>query len=107
MLSAVNIIEKRNQDCVIFKWNNLKDYIFSNEYNLLRNIAKEIDVDYIVAAEDCIEYEEYQIGVLYHQSPTPLAPDDLYLEQAWRAIESLQTYLKEKYGESDESIYNI
>lgn len=40
-------------------------------------------------------------------SPTPLAPDDIWLEQSWRVIENLKTYIKEKYGDTDENIQNI
>lgn len=92
----------------IFKWQYLNNFISTPEYKMLKEIAGKFNADLIIINDnDEIIDEEYKIGILYCQSPTPLAPDDIWLEQSWRVIENLKTYIKEKYGDTDENIQNI
>lgn len=110
-LSIFNKIDKNyiyDDHIAIFKWQYLNNFISTPEYELLKEIAAKFNADLVIINDDDeIIDEEYKIGILYCQSPTPLAPDDIWLEQSWRVIENLKTYIKEKYGDTDENIQNI
>lgn len=110
-LSIFNKIDKNyiyDDHIAIFKWQYLNNFISTPEYKLLKEIAVKFNADLVIINDDDeIIDEEYEIGILYCQSPTPLAPDDIWLEQSWRVIENLKTYIKEKYGDTDENIQNI
>lgn len=110
-LSIFNKIDKNyiyDDHIAIFKWQYLNNFISTPEYELLKEIAAKFNADLVIINDDDeIIDEEYEIGILYCQSPTPLAPDDIWLEQSWRVIENLKTYIKEKYGDTDENIQNI
>ena len=110
-LSIFNKIDKNyiyDDHIAIFKWQYLNNFITTPEYELLKEIAAKFNADLVIINDDDkIIDEEYEIGILYCQSPTPLAPDDIWLEQSWRVIENLKTYIKEKYGDTDENIQNI
>lgn len=109
--SIFNKIDKNyiyDNHIAIFKWQYLNNFISTPEYELLKEIAAKFNADLVIINDDDeIIDEEYEIGILYCQSPTPLAPDDIWLEQSWRVIENLKTYIKEKYGDTDENIQNI
>lgn len=87
---------------IILEWSDYKRWAdpFDNDISIIIDkMTEEYLCDYIVIGEGQeIIKEKSDFCLLNYQSMVPLLPDELYLQESWRAIDKLKNYLKDNYG---------